>query len=105
MLTSFVAKLKAASERKRPPAGKCEVSRGKAGPGATELEGSLGIKIDANKALMQFGPDALIAVIELCEAHAMYAPQGIDGYEPMLRASSRARQFLDAMAEIETERI
>ena len=54
---------------------------------------------------MQFGPAALSAVIELCDAQAMYAHLGISGYERMMRASSRARQYLDAMAESMSERL
>lgn len=69
------------------------------------FEKVLGLKMDANKALMQFGPDSIIAAIELCEAQAVYAHQGPNGYEAMMRASSRARQYIDAMAESQLDRL
>lgn len=62
------------------------------------FEKALGIKIDANEGLVKFGPDAIIAAIEWCDAQARYA-QGEIGFEAMMRLSNHAQRLLNELAE------
>lgn len=64
------------------------------------FEKALGIKVDANKALIQFGQDALLAVIEWCEAQAQFG-FGRIGFETMMRTSHRAQEAFRTLSEIE----
>jgi hypothetical protein len=61
------------------------------------FEKALGIKVDANKALIQFGPDVVLAVFEWCEASAQYA-HGEIGFEAMMRASHRSQDIFRTLA-------
>lgn len=61
------------------------------------FEKALGIRIDANKALIQFGADVILAVFEWCDAQARYA-QGDIGFEAMMRASHRAQDAFRTLA-------
>ena len=62
------------------------------------FEKALGIKIDANRGLVKFGSDAIIAAIEWCDAQARYA-QGEIGFEAMMRLSNHAQRLLNELAE------
>lgn len=53
---------------------------------------------DANKALIAFGPDALLAAIEWCDALASHG-RGVMGFSAMMRASERARAVFRDLAD------
>ena len=57
------------------------------------FERALGIKVDANQAMIRFGADAIVAVIEWCEAQTRFSRQEI-GFEAMMRAMVRPQEVL-----------
>jgi len=61
---------------------------------------ALGLKerMDANKALLTYGADAVLAVIEWCDVQTRYRRREI-GFEAMRRASSRALSVIGKLAE------
>lgn len=64
------------------------------------FEKALGIGVDANKALIRFGPDVVLAVVEAGEASARFA-QGQTCFEAMMRESRRAQEVFTTLSEIE----
>jgi hypothetical protein len=64
------------------------------------IEKALGLrdKIDANRALIKFGHDVLLAAIEWCEAQEMFAHREI-GYHAMMRAVARSEVVFKKIAE------
>lgn len=66
------------------------------------FEKALGVResIDANKAMIRFGAEAVVAVVEWCEAQAMYA-RGIIGFDAMLRTSRHSQDVFAALLERE----
>lgn len=66
------------------------------------FERALGIKVDANQAMIRFGADVVLAVIEWCEAQAMFSRQEI-GFEAMTRAMSRPQEVLSRVLAMSDE--
>lgn len=65
---------------------------------ALHFEKALGLKIDANKAKIQFGSDVLLTVIEWCEAKARFKHHKI-GCGEFQTACDRANLVFTALAE------
>lgn len=65
-----------------------------------KIEKALGLKdkIDANKALRNFGPDVLMAAIEWCDAQERFARREI-GYHEMMRGVARPEIIFKELAE------
>lgn len=67
---------------------------------ALHFEKMLGIRdrVDANQAMIRFGSEAVLAVVEICEAQARFAGGEI-GFEVMMRTSSYARAILTGLCD------
>lgn len=62
------------------------------------FERCLGIGVDANRAMIKFGREAVMAVVEICDARARFAAGEI-GFEAMMRASSRANAVIATLPD------